>query len=57
MKSEGSDFQIRNADEILALTAEVYEGLSADQVDEIETMVHRREDFFGERKNGVNELY
>ena len=38
------------ADEILALAAEVYEGLSSDQIDEIEKLAHRREDFFGERQ-------
>jgi predicted DNA-binding antitoxin AbrB/MazE fold protein len=38
------------ADEILALAAEVYEGLTNDQIDEIEKLVHRREDFFGERQ-------
>ena len=38
------------ADEILALAAEVYEGLSNEQIDEIEKLAHRREDFFDERQ-------
>jgi len=36
-------------DDILALAAKVYEGLSDDQIDSIEQHTRRCEDFFGER--------
>jgi predicted DNA-binding antitoxin AbrB/MazE fold protein len=37
-------------EEILALAAQVYEGLTNDQIDSIEQLARRRDDFFGERK-------
>jgi predicted DNA-binding antitoxin AbrB/MazE fold protein len=40
---------IEKPDDILALAAQVYEGLSDDQIDSIEQHTRRREDFFGER--------
>ena len=41
--------QIGNPDDILALAAQVYEGLSDEQIDSIEQYRLRRENFFGER--------
>lgn len=41
--------QIENPDDILALAAQVYEGLSEKQIDSIEEHSRRREDFFRER--------
>ncbi len=43
--------QIGNPDDILALAAQVYEGLSDDQIDSIEQNRRRRENFFGERSS------
>ena len=43
---------IEKPDDILALAAQVYEGLSDDQIDSIEQHTRRREDFFGERTSG-----
>ncbi|MEN6337410.1 MAG: antitoxin family protein [Phycisphaerales bacterium] len=42
---------IREPDELLALAAQVYEGLTAEQIDAIEQHVRRGEDFFGDRKS------
>jgi len=42
--------QKRSADDILALAAKVYEGLSEDDIDEIERIALDRQDFFGENK-------
>ncbi len=44
--------QIGNPDDILALAAQVYEGLSDEQIDSIEQHSRRRENFFGERSSG-----
>ncbi|SPD72577.1 conserved hypothetical protein [uncultured Desulfobacterium sp.] len=41
--------RIENPDDILALAAQVYDGLSDDQINAIERHIRRREDFFGER--------
>jgi predicted DNA-binding antitoxin AbrB/MazE fold protein len=41
--------QIENPDDILALAAQVYEGLSDEQIDSIEQHSRRRDDFFMER--------
>jgi predicted DNA-binding antitoxin AbrB/MazE fold protein len=41
--------QIENPDDILALAAQVYEGLSEELIDSIEEHTRRREDFFRER--------
>jgi predicted DNA-binding antitoxin AbrB/MazE fold protein len=38
-------------DDILALAARVYEGLTDDEIDSIEGHSARREDFFGERSS------
>jgi predicted DNA-binding antitoxin AbrB/MazE fold protein len=38
-----------NTDDILALAAQVYEGLSDDQISSIEKHTRRREEFFSER--------
>ncbi|MGA3118388.1 MAG: antitoxin family protein [Syntrophobacteraceae bacterium] len=43
--------QIGNPDDILALAAQVYEGLSDEQIDSIEQHCRRRENFFGERSS------
>ena len=40
---------IEKPDDILALAAQVYEGLSNEQIDSIEQHSRRRENFFGER--------
>ncbi len=40
---------IEKPDDILALAAQVYEGLSEEEIDSIEHHSRRREDFFGER--------
>jgi predicted DNA-binding antitoxin AbrB/MazE fold protein len=40
---------IEKPDDVLALAARVYEGLTDDQIDSIEQVIRRREDFFGER--------
>lgn len=40
----------RSANDILALAAKVYEGLSEDEIDEIEQIAFDRRDFFGENK-------
>lgn len=40
---------IEKPDDVLALAARVYEGLTDDQIDSIEQVIQRREDFFGER--------
>ena len=40
---------IEKPDDILALAAQVYEGLSDDQIELIEQHTRRREDFFGKR--------
>lgn len=40
---------IEKPDDILALAARVYEGLSEGQIDSIEQHGRRRENFFGER--------
>ncbi len=40
---------IEKPDDVLALAARVYEGLSDEQIDAIEEHLARREDFFGER--------
>jgi predicted DNA-binding antitoxin AbrB/MazE fold protein len=40
---------IEKPDDILALAAQVYEGLSEEQIDSIEQHGRRRENFFGER--------
>jgi predicted DNA-binding antitoxin AbrB/MazE fold protein len=42
---------IREPDELLALAAQVYEGLTPEQIDVIEHHARRREDFFGDRKS------
>lgn len=42
---------IAEADHVLALAAQVYEGLTAEQVDAIEQHAQRRPDFFGDRKS------
>ena len=39
---------IEQPDEILALAAQVYEGLTGDEADSIEEHSRRREDFFGQ---------
>ncbi|HMV47204.1 MAG TPA: antitoxin family protein [Blastocatellia bacterium] len=39
-----------SADEILALAAKVYEGLSENDIEEIERIALDRRDFFGEHK-------
>jgi predicted DNA-binding antitoxin AbrB/MazE fold protein len=39
-------------DEILALAARVYEGLTDEQIDAIEEHAKRRKDFFGEGTSG-----
>jgi len=41
---------IEKAEDILAMAAQVYEGLNEDQIDSIEQHSKRREDFF-DRKN------
>jgi predicted DNA-binding antitoxin AbrB/MazE fold protein len=41
--------RIEKPDDILALAAQVYEGLSDEQIDSIEQHSRRRENFFGER--------
>ncbi len=41
--------QIGSPDDILALAAQVYEGLSDEQIDSIEQRNRRRETFFRER--------
>jgi predicted DNA-binding antitoxin AbrB/MazE fold protein len=41
--------QIGSPDDILALAAQVYEGLSDEQIDSIEQRNRRRENFFRER--------
>ena len=43
---------IEKPDDLLALAARVYEGLSEDQIDSIEQHSRRRENFFGERTLG-----
>ncbi len=40
----------RSANDILALAAKVYEGLSENEIDEIERIAFDRQDFFGEHK-------
>jgi predicted DNA-binding antitoxin AbrB/MazE fold protein len=40
---------IEQPDDILALAAQVYEGLGEEQIDSIERHARRREDFFGDR--------
>jgi len=40
---------IEKSDDILALAAQVYEGLGDEQIDSIEQHSRRRENFFGER--------
>ena len=40
---------VEKPDDILSLAAQVYEGLSGDQIDSIEQHSRRREDFFGEK--------
>jgi predicted DNA-binding antitoxin AbrB/MazE fold protein len=42
---------IAQPDHLLALAAQVYDGLTADQIDAIEQHASRREDFFGNRKS------
>jgi predicted DNA-binding antitoxin AbrB/MazE fold protein len=42
---------IEQPDEILALAARVYEGLTCDEIDSIEEHSRRRQNFFGERKS------
>ncbi len=42
---------VEKPDDILELAAQVYEGLSEDQIDAIEEHTRRREDFFGERRS------
>ena len=42
---------VGNPDDILALAAQVYEGLSDEQIDSIEQHCRRRENFFGERSS------
>lgn len=42
---------IAEPDHLLALAAQVYEGLTAEQIDAIERHARRREDFFGDRKS------
>jgi len=42
---------IREPDELLALAAQVYEGLTAEQIDAIEQHAKRREGFFGDEKS------
>lgn len=39
---------IEKPDDVLALAVRVYEGLTDDQIDSIEEIIRRREDFFGE---------
>ncbi|MEJ5310035.1 MAG: antitoxin AF2212-like protein [Anaerolineae bacterium] len=34
---------------VLALATQVYEGLTEDQIDEVEQIILNRQDFFGER--------
>ena len=41
--------QIENPDDILALAAQMYDGLNDEQIDSIEQHLRRRENFFGER--------
>jgi predicted DNA-binding antitoxin AbrB/MazE fold protein len=41
--------QIEEPDNILALAAQVYEGLSDEQIDSIQQHIRRRESFFGEK--------
>ena len=41
--------QIEKPDDIPALAAQVYDGLSDEQIDSIERHLRRRENFFGER--------
>jgi predicted DNA-binding antitoxin AbrB/MazE fold protein len=43
--------RVGNPDDILALAAQVYEGLSDEQIDSIEQHRRRRENFFGERSS------
>jgi predicted DNA-binding antitoxin AbrB/MazE fold protein len=40
---------IPSSDEILTLACDVYQGLIADEIDAIEKLTGRRDDFFGER--------
>jgi predicted DNA-binding antitoxin AbrB/MazE fold protein len=40
---------VEKPDDILALAAQVYEGLTQDQIDSIEQLTRRREEFFSER--------
>jgi predicted DNA-binding antitoxin AbrB/MazE fold protein len=40
---------VDRADAILALATSVYNGLSEKEIDEIEQIIRRRDDFFGER--------
>lgn len=40
---------IEKPEDVLALAARVYEGLTDDQIDSLEHVIRRREDFFGER--------
>ncbi len=42
---------IREPDELLALAAQVYEGLTGEEIDAIEQHAERREDFFSDRKS------
>jgi predicted DNA-binding antitoxin AbrB/MazE fold protein len=39
-----------NKDDVLALAAEVYEGLSEEEINEVEEIALDRNDFFSERK-------
>ncbi len=40
---------IDQVDDIIALAARVYDGLTQEEIDSIEEHARRREDFFGER--------
>jgi predicted DNA-binding antitoxin AbrB/MazE fold protein len=39
-----------NRDDVLALAAKVYEGLSEEEINEVEEIAFDRKEFFGERK-------
>jgi predicted DNA-binding antitoxin AbrB/MazE fold protein len=43
--------EVETPDDVLALAAKVYEGLSGEEIDEIERVALVRRDFFGGRKS------
>ena len=46
----------RNPDEIMKLAGKIYEGLSEQEIEEMEKIMLDRSNFFGERTNKLEEL-